>query len=277
MLTEQILIATDGRLGLGTRGERLYGRRHFAELYAVFSVPRAITVCVGDQEIGTVDGAFLQGAEPGSRNSTFVLGGRAWELTHVDWSKGRCTVKPAEGGAKAARWFGGPGALSYELCQAMREVLASDDTDGNWSKRASEVIARLRKEHSFLRDGERAPMVSERDGITWWTFAGARANQLLARVIEGELGGRCVVRDTSISCRDEAGSSVVGLRDLVRRLMEEHRPNAEDARRFATPSGRARLSKFEPCLPPALLLDLLSERAVDVVGARAVTVSEHRR
>jgi ATP-dependent Lhr-like helicase len=277
MLTEQILIATDGRLGLGTRGERLYGRRHFAELYAVFSVPRAITVCVGDQEIGTVDGAFLQGAEPGSRNSTFVLGGRAWELTHVDWSKGRCTVKPAEGGAKAARWFGGPGALSYELCQAMREVLASDDTDGNWSKRASEVIARLRKEHSFLRDGERAPMVSERDGITWWTFAGARANQLLARVIEGELGGRCVVRDTSISCRDEAGSSVVGLRDLVRRLMEEHRPNAEDARRFATPSGRARLSKFEPCLPPALLLDLLSERAVDVVGARAVTESEHRR
>jgi hypothetical protein len=59
--------------------------------------------------------------------------------------------------------------------------------------------------------------------------------------------------------------------------MEEHRPNAEDARRFATPSGRARLSKFEPCLPPALLLDLLSERAVDVVGARAVTESEHRR
>jgi len=269
MLTEQILVAADGRLTLGPCGERLYGRKHFAELYAVFSMPRAITVCVGDQEIGTVDGAFLQGAEPGSRNSTFLLGGRAWELTHVDWSKGRCSVKPAEGGAKAARWFGGPGALSYELCQSMREVLASDGTDASWSKRATEVIERLREEHAFLREGEQAPMVLEGDGITWWTFAGARANQLLARVIEGELGGRCVVRDTSISCREAAGASVVGLRDLVKQLAAEGRPNLEDARRFPTPSGRARLSKFEPCLPEALVLDLLRERAVDETGARA--------
>ena len=269
MLTEQILVAADGRLTLGPRGERLYGRKHFAELYAVFSMPRAITVCVGDQEIGTVDGAFLQGAEPGSRNSTFLLGGRAWELTHVDWSKRRCSVKPAEGGAKAARWFGGPGALSYELCQSMREVLASDGADASWSKRATEVIERLREEHAFLREGEQAPMVSEGDGITWWTFAGARANQLLARVIEGDLGGRCVVRDTSISCREGAGASVVALRDLVKRLAAEGRPNVEDARRFPTPSGRARLSKFEACLPEALVLDLLRERAVDETGARA--------
>jgi hypothetical protein len=39
-----------------------------------------------------------------------------------------------------------------------------------------------------------ATMVSDGDGVTWWTFAGTRANQLLTRVIEGELGGRCVVR-----------------------------------------------------------------------------------
>jgi ATP-dependent Lhr-like helicase len=269
MLIQEILVAADGRLALGPRGEKLYGRRHFAELYAVFSVPRVITVCVGEQELGTVDASFLQGAEPGSRNSTFVLGGRGWELIHVDWSKGRCTVKPAEGGAKAARWFGGAGALGYELCQSMRDVLASDDVDASWSKRAVEVIARLREEHAFLRDGEHAPMVSESDGITWWTFAGARANQLLARVIEAELGGRCVVRDTSISCREEAGNSVAALRDLVRRLAELRRPNEEDVRRFATPSGKARFSKFEPCLPKALLLDLVSEHAVDLIGARA--------
>jgi ATP-dependent helicase Lhr and Lhr-like helicase len=275
MLTEEILLAADGRLGLGPRGERLYGRRHFAELYAVFSVPRAITVCVGEEELGTVDASFLQRAEPGSRNSTFVLGGRAWELTHVDWGKGRCSVKPAKGGAKAARWFGGPGALSYELCQAMRQVLVSDDTDASWSKRAGEVIARLREEHAFLREGEeRAPMVSEVDGITWWTFAGARANQLLARVIEKELGGRCVVRDTSISCRDEAGSSDAALRDLVRRLAEQERPNAEDARRFASPTGRARLSKFEPCLPEELILELVAERGVDLQGAWEVVSRE---
>jgi ATP-dependent Lhr-like helicase len=267
MLAEEILVSADGRLSLGGRGEKLYGRRHFAELYAVFSVPRAITVFVGEQELGTVDASFLEGAEPGSRNSTFVLGGRAWELVHVEWSKGRCSVKPAEGGAKAARWFGGPGALGYELCQAMRDVLVTEDVDTTWSTRAREVIARLREEHAFLRD-DRAPMMPEGDGITWWTFAGARANQLLARVIEAELGGRCVVRDASITCKEAAGSSLVALRELLRRLAAEGRPSAEDARRFATPAGKARFSKFEPCLPAELLLDLVVERAGDVLSAQ---------
>jgi hypothetical protein len=45
---------------------------------------------------------------------------------------------------------------------------------------------------------------------------------------------------------------------------------AEDARRFATPAGSSRLSKFEPCLPEGLLLDLLAERAVDLRAAREV-------
>jgi ATP-dependent Lhr-like helicase len=271
MLAEQILVSSDGRLSLGPRGERLYGRRHFAELYAVFSVPRAIAVYAGEQEIGTVDASFLEGAEPSGRSATFVLGGRAWELVHVDWSKGRCSVKPAEGGARAARWFGGPTALSYEICQAMRDVLAGDDVDEGWSKRAIEVVRRLREEHAFLRD-ERTPITEDSDGSTWWTFAGARANQLLGRVLESELGGRCVVRDTSISCRDQAGLSAATLRQLVQGLAEQGRPSADDARRFASPMGRARLSKFDACLPPALALDLLRESTVDEAGARATVL-----
>jgi ATP-dependent Lhr-like helicase len=111
--------------------------------------------------------------------------------------------------------------------------------------------------------------VSEEGGIRWWTFAGARANQLLARMIEGELGGRCVVRDTSISCREEAGESHFALREVTRRWADQRRPNADDARRFTTPSAKSRISKFEACLPEALVLDLLRERAVDETGARA--------
>lgn len=272
MLGEQILVTADGRFSLGPRGEKVYGRKHFAELYAVFSVPRTITVLVGNVEIGTVDASFLQDAEPGSRNSTFVLGGRAWELTRVDWSKGRCSVKPAEGGAAAARWFGGPKALGYELCQAMREVLVDDDNDPAWSKRASEVIARLRAEHEFLRQGETAPMLESSDEITWWTYGGARANKLLGRMIEAELGGRCVIRDASIACKEASSGSVAALRDVVARWAAEGRPSVEDARRFATMSRRNGLSKFEPCVPEALLLDLAAERAVDREGAHRVVV-----
>jgi ATP-dependent Lhr-like helicase len=270
MLSQEILVSADGRLLLGAKGEKLYGRRHFAELYAVFESPRAMTVFVGAEEVGAVDAAFLQGATPGEGNATFSLGGRAWEVKHVDWSKGHCLVKPAEQGAKAARWFGGPSALSYELSQAMRDVLVSDEVDPAWSKRAVGVVERLREEHGFLRDGERAPVVDDAEGVTWWTFAGARANQLLARVIEAELGGRCVVRDQSISCRHVAADSAAALRGLVRKLAAEERPDSNDAGRFVSVARGASLSKFAPCLPEPLVRDLLKDRAVDQVGARAV-------
>src|SRR5690606_7740939 len=44
MLEQGILSDQEGRLWLGPRGERLYGKRNFGELYAVFSTPRLITV-----------------------------------------------------------------------------------------------------------------------------------------------------------------------------------------------------------------------------------------
>jgi len=276
MIQESILTVADGRLLLGPRGEKLYGRQHFQELYAVFSAPRAITVCLGDEEVGTVDAAFLQGIGPGKENTTFVLGGRAWELLGVQWSRGTCQVRPAEAGAKAARWFGGPAALGYELCRAIREVLVTETEDPWWSKRTREVIARMRSEHDFLRDAPEPVLVESDDVITWWTFAGARANQLLGRMIEKELGGRCVVRDTSITCRDEAARSEAALREFARGLAASRRPDAADARAFAGISGRARLSKFEPCLPESLLLDLAADRTVDIHGARTVIEGGHR-
>jgi ATP-dependent Lhr-like helicase len=270
MLEESILTLADGRLLLGPRGEKLYGRQHFAELYAVFSAPRVIVVQRGDEEVGTVDAAFIHGLGADGSSATFVLGGHAWELVRVDWPRGTCQVRPAEGGAVAARWFGGPTALSFELCQAIRDVLVTDDEDAWWSKRARAIIAQLREQHREVRD-VRAPLVAEgSSAIRWWTFAGTRANQLLARMIETGLGGRCVVRDTSITCREQAGESIVALRQLLASLAAEKRPTADDARRYAPGSGRERLSKFEPCLPEPLLLELAADLTVDWVNAQSV-------
>jgi ATP-dependent Lhr-like helicase len=95
-------------------------------------------------------------------------------------------------------------------------------------------------------------------------------------MIEAEVGGRCVVRDTSIACKDAAGKSVAALRDLMRRLAAENRPNADDARTFGAAANRERLSKFAPCVPEALLLDLAAERAVDWRSAREVVATVAR-
>ncbi len=91
-------------------------------------------------------------------------------------------------------------------------------------------------------------------------------------MIEADLGGRCVIRDTSIVCKEPAANSVVALRGLVARWAADARPSVVDARRFATTSRRNGLSKFEPCVPEELLLDLAAERAVDREGARRLLI-----
>lgn len=273
MLQREILVEQDGLYWLGPEGERRYGKRNFAELYAVFSTPRIIDVRWSGREIGTVDGNFLSTLQENNERSAFSLGGRPWKVLSIDWRRGVCAVEPAEH-AQAARWPGSPKFLSAELCQAMRRVLVSDVPDPSWSKRATESLQELRDEHTFLHD-ELSPLTDlPSNGVRWWTFAGGRANTLLARMLETELGGRCVVRNTSIDLRDEAGKSNVAIRQAIHSFAEAGRPNEQDAERYADGAVRTRVSKFEECLPEPLLHKLWSRVGLDLHGAEhAVTAT----
>lgn len=268
MLTERILVDHDGKYWLGEVGEKRYGRMNFSELYAVFSVPRMVRVVHHQSEIGSIDAEFLEALESGNQATpAFMLAGRAWAVQHIDWQKGVCVVLPAPAG-KAPRWQGSPQFLHYDLCQAMRSILVSDSIAPEWTERARAALATMRAEHSFLAD-EHSPITRDGQDLKWWTFAGGRANNLLAKLIEEELGGECSVRNSSITCKGAAGSSEVALRTFLRRLAGEGRPSRDDATRHAQSAARSRVSKFEPCLPERLLCDLLAEIVVDEAGARA--------
>src|SRR5690606_7631581 len=141
--------------------------------------------------------------------------------------------------------------------------------DPRWSQRARKVIQQERAEHAFLRDGEE--MVQDGDEqITWHDFAGGAANVLLARVLERELGGRVVSRNTSLTFTGEGGKSLAAVRQAIAALRESDRPNVRDALRFAPDATRSRISKFQPCLPDALARDLLVDKVLDVASARRV-------
>lgn len=272
MLEKDILSEQAGLYWLGNEGERRYGKRNFAELYAVFSTPRIIEVRWSGREIGTVDGQFLATLQENNDRSAFTLGGRPWKVLSVDWRRGVCAVEPAEN-AQAARWPGSPKFLSLELCQAMRRVLVAEQPDPSWSKRAQTALQELRDEHAFLHD-ELAPLMPlPNNGIRWWTFAGGRANTLLARMLETELGGRCVVRNTSIDLKDEAGQSTVATRQAIRQFADQGRPNEQDAQRYADGAVRSRVSKFEDCLPEPLLYRLWSRAGLDLHGAEHVVTA----
>jgi ATP-dependent helicase Lhr and Lhr-like helicase len=255
MLEQTILADQGGKLWLGPKGEQLYGKRNFAELYAVFSVPRLITVRWNAQEIGTVDAQFLSGLDGQDGAGSFTLGGRPWQIQHVDWRKAVCIVEPAQH-AKNTRWSGAPQYLGYEICQAMRQILVDDELDDVWSKRMQDVVTMMRAEHGFLRDAV-SPMVVSAGEITWWTWAGGRANLVLAQMIEKDLGGKVVVRNESITCKDAAGESIAALQLWRSEASRAGRPAEPEVLALADGAVRYQVSKFQPCLPEELVSRLL--------------------
>ncbi len=261
MLEREILADHGGRLWLGPTGEKLYGRRNFGELYAVFSTPRLIAVFTHGHELGSIDARFLEGLEDGKRTASFTLGGRAWQVTGVEWSRGICHVVPSDHGGHT-RWSGSPRLLPAALCQSMRDVLCSDIVSPLWSTRARKVLHEQRTTHAFLRDDPR-PLVREGEALRWWSFAGGRANLLFARMLEAELGGKVVARDTSLTLKHEAAASEQVVRTLLARWTTEQRPTPADALQFAASATHSRLSKFEPCLSRPQLDALQAEALLD--------------
>lgn len=266
MLTGGILSQSGGRLALGEAGEKRYGFRNFSDLYAVFSTPKTLKVLFGVQEIGSIDVDFAQ--QEKLENLSFVLGAKAWRAVAIEFEEGIVRVEPMAN-AKLARWQGRPGLLGGDLCQAIRRILVGDDVPSTWSRRATTRLAELRAEHALSSDRS-VELVRDDHGLRLWTFAGGRANNLLARVLEAKLGERVVVDNLYIGFREGAAASEVAIRQAMDELRTESRPNRADALRFADACARGRLSKFQPCLPSRLEADYLADNLTDVVGARAI-------
>ncbi|MEI7893614.1 MAG: DEAD/DEAH box helicase [Myxococcales bacterium] len=274
MLAAGILVDQGGKLWLGPAGERSYGYAQFRALYAVFDVPKMITVRADMREVGQVDALFLQVLVSKGNDPSFTLGGQPWQVVHVDWERGICVVRPAVDG-RAAKWSGEPRFLSYEVCQGMKQILLEDQVDPIWSQRARNVLETMRAEHGFLREGRE--LLDGDETIEWWTFAGGAANTLLGRMFERELGGGVFARNTRLTLKDAAGESMAAVRGCIRLWCEHGLPTLEDALELAPAAAGTELSKFEQCLPEAQKTELQRTRLFDVDGARRVVDAHSAR
>jgi ATP-dependent helicase Lhr and Lhr-like helicase len=135
----------------------------------------------------------------------------------VDWRRGTAQVEPAPDGGRA-RWIGDGRALSWDLCQGIRRVLADASLDGvTESTRAREKLAEARTGFAWLREAEETVIVRLQDGpLWWWTFAGMYANQWLAGSLPG-LVDRTGVEDLRVRLVDGTNPDELAarLRDLA--------------------------------------------------------------
>jgi ATP-dependent Lhr-like helicase len=207
-----------------------------------------------------VDALFVQALPPAS---CFVLGGRPWQIIHLDWKKGLCDVTPAPEG-RHLNWMGPPRLISRRICQELRKLLLDNTEDPWWTKRAQAAMRTERAGYAFLAD-EAMPVIESSGDIEWFTFLGGRANNLLAKLLEERVGEHVTAGNLSIKVRGKAAESGIAVREAIRALLEPGAVTQADAQRFAESCTRAPLSKFQPCLPEELELRFLARRVVEVL------------
>ncbi|WP_229404005.1 DEAD/DEAH box helicase [Micromonospora sp. NBRC 110038] len=249
-----------GLLFIGPEAERRFGRRHFMDMTAVFTGPPEFTVLHGRQELGRVDPSLLTEEVRGDRR--LLLGGRSWRVTYIDWRRRRCFVEPVDDGGRA-RWTSlGWVGWSHPLTRAMRGVLLGDDPPVRLTGRATDRLAAERADRSaVVHPGGSLVVRAENGDLTWWTWAGLRANATLAATLSEVVDPMQRYDDYMIRLRADLDRSQ--WRSLV----------ADAGQRICLPEVNARALaglKFGVALPERLARATLAARLADLPGAAAV-------
>jgi ATP-dependent Lhr-like helicase len=186
MLEMGILFEDSGVVGLGSRGERLFGAKNYMALMSIFDTPLLFQVTCGAEELGSVHPLSFEGF--GRRPVIISLGGRAWEVTRLDEDRSVAHVRPVDSPGRS-RWLGESRPLSHKFCRTVRTLLLDEAIESNWSKRATAEISSARADTSFVRA---ARLVIESDAkndrARWWTFGGFKANASLAAMLRTKDG-----------------------------------------------------------------------------------------
>ncbi len=255
-----------GMLFVGPEAERQFGKKHFLEVLSVFTTDPQFTVLHGRTEIGTVDPLTMTRKVAGPR--VITLGGRSWEVTHIDWKRRRSFVEPSAARG-TARWPGMPQPLSYALTNAMRRVVLGAELRGtSLTRRASAQLAAVCEELEQFVDPDATLVLPDDRDVLWWTWAGGRANGLVAAALEA-------VDPSIIDPLERFDNRYVRLRDgvtagAVRSAISAARSRFGDRLDGVEPPVSAdalKQLKFSDLLPPALAAATLGARAADREGA----------
>jgi hypothetical protein len=254
MIDTEILSDDSGLLWLGAKGEQAFGRQNFMELFSVFMTPPIFRVLYGRREIGQVDESALLMKQDGPR--VLSLGGKAWQVNHVDWQRKIAFVEPIEMLGRT-RWPGSGLGLSYQICQAMRSILCRSDESNRWSKRCIAEISRLRYDFSWIDEVSTSLVLESGGRWSWWTFSGAKANGTIAYYLAQKL--KSTVSSDGFSLKFADGVTSEQIQSAVEALAEADSGNLRPVANEKAIRGL----KFSECLSPRLADEVTSARLRD--------------
>lgn len=267
MLRDKSLLLLDGRLLIGPKAERRFGRRNFMELYAVFSSPQTYTVeTANHQPLGTLNQGFVDRLV--ERVSCFLLSGRPWAVLAIHHDDRRIVVEPAPRGRQPT-WGGMlPQFLGERLCAKIRDILAATDVPQYLTPEAAGVLAQQRAAMAGYTDPGRGTIEVAEDELRWWTFAGGRINHTLRYALGALHSGWKIIPDNFLIKIRGEGVTQRDVLEAIDRIAEpEFWENERLWQDIADTLPAYRLSKFQPLMPAWVERESLASYLLDLPGA----------
>ena len=276
MTRHDFLYESGGLLAMGDRAERVYGKKNFLALYAVFSSPQYYRVFTSDgREIGYLEQQFVDSLVESM--TSFLLGGRAWLVHEISHTHRTITVVAAPRGKKPS-WGGfAPRFLSFEVCQRIRRLLVESTEHPYLSDDARAALDEYREDMGALL-GRAGHAIQHDDGCArWWTFAGGQINHTLKYALAETTGWKIVADNWHLRIESRGDDSIThGAVEaaIVAMSVPAFWEDLEVWQRIVAKVPPYRLSKFQPALPPRFQQEMLGRYLLDIAGARGYLLGD---
>jgi ATP-dependent helicase Lhr and Lhr-like helicase len=266
LAAEGWLDSVDGVLVLGQRAEKQFGRRNFARLYSVFETVETLAVRHDTTVIGTLDRWFVLTLSPA--RPFFRLAGRSWKVVALDLAQGIVRVAPAPAGA-APQWSGRTDMLGRRVCEEVLSWMTTEAVPEGLDENTELWLTHARGTVSGLPLAARVrPLQRKERETVWHTFAGARINSVLARLVSHFGGMQASTSNLSVKIRSAEGRAREAALQAQEALVDDALPEIEAWADIDATKRGALLSVFQGCLPHAAEQAFLRESLLDVEGAK---------
>ena len=266
LIAAGFLYSSNNLLAMGDTTEHLFGRKHFLELYTVFSSPQLYTVATETGAVvGSLDQAFVD--KLSEEVSAFLLAGQAWIVVHIHHPERLVTVTLAPRGMTPS-WSGFlPQLLGFEVCQQIADLLQSDATIPYLDTPSQEALAAFRHELGpvLCRPGPHVQMGPGQ--ALWWTFAGGHINHTLKYGLQLQHGWKIVPDNFRLTIEGD-GLDIATFGKAVHRMSTRaFWDDPTNQRNLFARLPLYRLSKFQRALPESYALEMVRDFLLDIAGA----------
>lgn len=263
MLDQDYLFIANGLLSMGVKAERVFGRKNFMEIYAVFSSPVLYKVQTkAGYVVGSLEQAFTDTLV--EEISSFLLGGRAWTVVHINHDDRVVRVEPAPRGKKPS-WGGfAPQLLSLDICQQIAALLINEEKVPYIDSIAQHALDEARTDLGRLLQNSNNRIQVDADRATWWTFAGGKINHTLKYGLQFHHDWKIVADNFKLKIEgDSLGSGTLNL--SLERLSESDFWETLSMQKFiASQLPQYRLSKFQQALPEMFSVEMIHNYLLDI-------------